>query len=151
MRDGRHEREAPFGALTMMVCAVASRWSDDVRVLPKEEVGVGQGDKPEAHQYKDPNTGELKWTSAGWDFYTQVHQRYRRNLIEPTTVYDLQMMAVSSVFLSFLYGLDADECRVCSFGAAGVYLSTRHVELVGSMANGRPGTATGARSGRASA
>ncbi|KAF8526780.1 fungal-specific transcription factor domain-containing protein [Gautieria morchelliformis] len=84
--EGRHEGEAPFGAVVMLVCAVASRWSDDRRVLPRESLEEGRAD-------------EQSWVSAGWDFYAQVHQRYRKNILQPTTVYDLQLMALGCIYL----------------------------------------------------
>jgi hypothetical protein len=87
--EGRHERDAGFGAVTMLVCAVASRCSDDRRVLPRENMEEGRAD-------------EQTWISAGWDFYAQVHQRYRKNILQPTSLYDLQMMAVIPAVHYFL-------------------------------------------------
>ena len=84
LREGRHEKDPRFGAVTMLMCAVASRWSVDPRVLPKESA---EEDDPKA-----------KWASAGWNFYYQVFQRYRKSFSQSTSVYDLQMMAASSGF-----------------------------------------------------
>ena len=73
--------------MTILMCAVAARWCDDRRVLPRsmEDYGVELDE-------------EQMWSSAGWDYYAQVHQRYRRDIIKATTVYDLQIMAVSFGF-----------------------------------------------------
>ena len=94
LREGRHEKDPRFGAVTMLMCAVASRWSEDPRVLPKESA--------EENRAGDPNN-KPSWGSAGWDFYSQFHQRYRRNVFHPISVYDLQMMAVSLKHFFFVF------------------------------------------------
>ncbi len=50
-----HERNAWFACLVMTLFSVASRWCDDLRVLPKSTT-------------KQEN-GDIDWTRAGWDYF----------------------------------------------------------------------------------
>ena len=56
----------------MLVCAIGSRWSDDMRVR-----------------------GEGMWRhSAGWKYFDQI-DAHRRSFLGPPRLYDLQIYAVS--------------------------------------------------------
>lgn len=70
--------EHHFGAIVLLVCALAARFSDDPRVLlPKEQV-------ENAHAR----------FSSGWQWYDQL-VRVRRQHFEPPKLYDLQFYCVS--------------------------------------------------------
>ncbi|KAF8580276.1 hypothetical protein K439DRAFT_1393877 [Ramaria rubella] len=98
LREGKHEHDTELGSVVLLMCATASRWSNDERVLPVGMEGAGLGENDGA----GAGTGAVEeptWTSAGWDFYAQVHHRYRRNLIHSTSVYELQRLALGSLYL----------------------------------------------------
>lgn len=73
LRDGLHFRDQAFGSVLLCLCACASRYSDDPRVLLD---------------------GSNAWHSSGWKWFGQV-QMLRRSLMGPPILYDVQMYAVS--------------------------------------------------------
>ncbi|EPQ54349.1 hypothetical protein GLOTRDRAFT_78355 [Gloeophyllum trabeum ATCC 11539] len=77
VREGLHLRDYRFGAVLMMVCATAARYSDDPRVMLEGH------DSP---------------ASAGWKWFHQV-QDARKSMLAPTTLYDLQLYSLLGTFL----------------------------------------------------
>jgi hypothetical protein len=78
LRDGLHFRNQAFGSVLLCLCACASRYSDDPRVLLD---------------------GSTAWHSSGWKWFSQV-QMLRRSLMGPPLLYDVQMYVVSPHFFS---------------------------------------------------
>ena len=78
MRDGLHFRDHAFASVLLCLCACASRYSSDPRVLLD---------------------GSTAWHSSGWKWFGQV-QMLRRSLMGPPLLYDVQMYAVSPHFVS---------------------------------------------------
>ncbi|KAE9398887.1 hypothetical protein BT96DRAFT_957454 [Gymnopus androsaceus JB14] len=77
VREKLHYQDEMFGAILLLVCAVASRWVDDQRVLLD---------------------GVDSWHSCGWKYFDQV-QVVRKSLLAPPTLYDLQFYCLSVQFL----------------------------------------------------
>ncbi|KZT23297.1 hypothetical protein NEOLEDRAFT_1180171 [Neolentinus lepideus HHB14362 ss-1] len=75
--DGLYLRDSGFGGVLLAVCACASRWSDDPRVLME---------------------GTRSQHSAGWQWFNQV-QMVRKSLLAPPCLYDLQLYTLSVIFL----------------------------------------------------
>ena len=71
--EGLHLRDDGFGATLLLVCAIASRFSDDPRVLME---GV-------ASPY-----------SGGWKWYHQAQSQVNRPPFAPPSLYDLQFYSV---------------------------------------------------------
>ncbi|KAL1665450.1 fungal-specific transcription factor domain-containing protein [Schizophyllum commune] len=69
IRQGEHFKDREFGGVLLLVCANASRYSDDPRVLLP---------------------GANSQHSAGWKYYQQVTV-VRSNLLKKPTLYELQM------------------------------------------------------------
>jgi hypothetical protein len=84
LRDGLHFRNQAFGSVVLCLCACASRYSDDPRVLLD---------------------GSTAWHSSGWKWFSQV-QMLRRSLMGPPLLYDVQMYVVSPHLFS-------DALRTC--------------------------------------
>ncbi|KIY69850.1 hypothetical protein CYLTODRAFT_420291 [Cylindrobasidium torrendii FP15055 ss-10] len=75
---GMHLTDDIFGAVVLLVCACASRYSDDPRVLLE---------------------GETSLHSSGWKWFTQV-PLVRKSLFNPPTVFELQVYCLLTEFLS---------------------------------------------------
>ncbi|EIW84586.1 hypothetical protein CONPUDRAFT_142805, partial [Coniophora puteana RWD-64-598 SS2] len=75
--DGLHIRDPAFGAVLLLVCAVAAPWCEDSRVLLP-------GSGAEHH--------------AGWQWFEQV-QSVKKTLLGPPCLEDLQMHCLSSLYL----------------------------------------------------
>ncbi|KAF8992802.1 fungal-specific transcription factor domain-containing protein [Cyathus striatus] len=75
-----HERDAGFGSVLLLVCAVGSRYTEtiDKRTL------VDGVDSP---------------YSAGWKWYNQVHV-VKPSLVDPPTLYDMQLYGLAVQFLT---------------------------------------------------
>ena len=73
LREGLHFRDQSFGSVVLCLCACASRYSDDPRILLD---------------------GSNAWHSSGWKWFSQV-QMLRRSLMGPPLLYDVQMYVVS--------------------------------------------------------
>ncbi|KAK0480213.1 fungal-specific transcription factor domain-containing protein [Armillaria novae-zelandiae] len=80
IRENLHMKDEMFGAVLLLVCAVASRYSNDMRVLLD---------------------GEESRHSSGWKWFDQV-QLVRKSLLSPPSLYDLQ-------FYCFLQGSSAPQ------------------------------------------
>ncbi|KAH9474373.1 Cutinase transcription factor 1 alpha [Psilocybe cubensis] len=76
---GQHYWDPSFGMTVLMVCAVASRYSDDPRVFSEMDAGA-------------------PGLSSGWHFFTQVPV-HRRLQLFTTTVYDLQYYFLAALYL----------------------------------------------------
>ncbi|KAJ3880498.1 fungal-specific transcription factor domain-containing protein [Lentinula edodes] len=74
--QGLHFHDHDFGTTLLLVCAVASRYSNDPRV------------------FADP-TSQL---SCGWRYFEQV-QMMRRSVIEVATVYELQFYCLATIYM----------------------------------------------------
>ncbi|KAI0629104.1 fungal-specific transcription factor domain-containing protein [Trametes polyzona] len=77
LRIGEHFRDGGFGALVLLVCANAARFSSDPRV------------------FEEGTTSRL---SCGWKWFRQVEMR-RKSLLAPSRLYDLQICALMTLFL----------------------------------------------------
>ncbi|KIP05402.1 hypothetical protein PHLGIDRAFT_60579, partial [Phlebiopsis gigantea 11061_1 CR5-6] len=75
--DDLHHRDEGFGSTVLLVCAMGARWSEDPRVI-----------------LPGTNSGH----SAGWEWFRQV-QWVRRSLLSPPRLYDLQISALTAMFL----------------------------------------------------
>jgi hypothetical protein len=75
--DGLHLRDDKFGALVLLVCATASRYSDDPRTLLEG--------------------GHLH--SAGWKWFSQV-EPFATGVLSCPELYDLQVAVVSTIHQS---------------------------------------------------
>ncbi|KAF8893810.1 fungal-specific transcription factor domain-containing protein [Infundibulicybe gibba] len=85
-KESLHHRNMWYACLVMCVFAVASRWSDDARVLPEN---------------LESPTGELDWGRAGWSYFyvgLGVH-RVRRSLLYPATLFEVQTFTLLAMFL----------------------------------------------------
>ncbi|RPD58806.1 hypothetical protein L226DRAFT_471190 [Lentinus tigrinus ALCF2SS1-7] len=78
IQEGLHLRNSGFGATVLLVCAIASRFTEDPRVLLD-----GSEDRH----------------SAGWRWYQQVENVQRLELA-PATLYELQLCMLMVQFLS---------------------------------------------------
>ncbi|KAJ7212816.1 fungal-specific transcription factor domain-containing protein [Mycena haematopus] len=74
---GLHTRDTTFGAVVLLVCAIGSRFSDDVRVGP-------------------PGAEPLR---RGWEFFDQL-PFHLDHLFETPTIYDLQYYCLATSFLA---------------------------------------------------
>lgn len=72
-----HYRSSGFGATVLLVCAIGSRYTSDLRVFL-------------------PNSTSLH--TAGWKYFDQV-QMVRKSLLAPPCLYDLQVYVLSVLFL----------------------------------------------------
>ncbi|KAJ3790815.1 fungal-specific transcription factor domain-containing protein, partial [Lentinula aff. detonsa] len=86
-RERLYQRDIWFCALSMCVFALGSRWSNDPRVLARDQTKHG--------------TAELDWTKAGWDYFNvaiSVH-RARRSLLCTATLFEVQTFSLLAWFL----------------------------------------------------
>jgi hypothetical protein len=84
LRGGQHFSDSAFGTVLLCVCACASRYSEDPRVLLD---------------------GFTAWHSSGWKWFGQV-QILRRSLAGLPLLYDVQTYAVSPHFSRACRGLN---------------------------------------------
>ncbi|KAH8105131.1 fungal-specific transcription factor domain-containing protein [Cristinia sonorae] len=77
IRDGLHYRDESFGSVVLLVCATASQFCDDPRVLLK---------------------GSNDTHSSGWEWFSQV-QRVRRSIFSPPKLFDLQICTLTAIYL----------------------------------------------------
>ncbi|KAF9021193.1 hypothetical protein BDZ89DRAFT_1019740 [Hymenopellis radicata] len=78
LSEGLHHKDDMFAAVILLVCACASRYSDDDRVLLD---------------------GEESRHSSGWKWFDQV-QLIRKSVLLPPTLYDLQVYVLCTEFLA---------------------------------------------------
>ncbi|KAF7321610.1 Zn(2)-C6 fungal-type domain-containing protein [Mycena kentingensis (nom. inval.)] len=86
-RDKLHQRHIWFACVCLSMFAVASRWSNDPLVLPRN--------------FKRTSTGELDWASAGWHYYSvamEIH-RARQSLLYPVILEEVQTFSLLACFL----------------------------------------------------
>lgn len=81
---GLHLTDEAFGSTVLLVCAIGSRFSDDLRVLLDEEIMMnGARNEP------------IKWQSAGWRWFREVQTTRKVMLLSRTRLFDLQICCVS--------------------------------------------------------
>ncbi|KAF8315963.1 fungal-specific transcription factor domain-containing protein [Amanita rubescens] len=78
--QGYHLRDPSFGTCVLLVCAVASRHTDDPRVLLDEEINMGTR------------------LSSGWKYFVQVPM-IRRYILEQVGLYDLHYYCLTVQYL----------------------------------------------------
>ncbi|KAJ7096815.1 fungal-specific transcription factor domain-containing protein [Mycena epipterygia] len=76
--DGLHTRDTSFGAVVLLVCAIGSRFSDDVRVCP-----------PEAEPLR-----------CGWQYFDQVSPAIDQLFARPS-LHQIQYCCLATAFLEF--------------------------------------------------
>ena len=93
IREGLHRRDADFGCVLLLVCALGARASDDPRVLldPDREMG-------ELSQEEQERTRKWQWHSAGWKWFVQVQDSKSLLNSAAPTLADLQILSVSGFF-----------------------------------------------------
>ena len=72
LNSGLHLREPAFGMTVLLVCAIGSRFTSDIRVLLDDDISD---------------------LSSGWKYFTQVPV-FRNGLFLRSTLYDLQCYTV---------------------------------------------------------
>lgn len=75
LKRGLHLRDEGFGATVLLVCALGSKNSGNLAVLPN---------------------GADNWHMAGWKWFEQVRSRRKLAPLTAPTVYDLQVACVRS-------------------------------------------------------
>ena len=85
-KDQLYEQDIWFAGVCIGIFAVASRFSDDPRVVP-----------PNA---KTPS-GDVEWSKAGWDYFNMIVDihRVRKSLFLPSTLYEMQTFTVRAAYL----------------------------------------------------
>ncbi|KAJ7495523.1 fungal-specific transcription factor domain-containing protein [Mycena latifolia] len=91
---GLHLRDDGFAATLLLVCAVASRWSDDPRVVPS--FGTESMMPPGAYPYPGPPR-----LACGWAWFSQV-PLVEHHLFAQATLYDLQCYCLAVQYLESL-------------------------------------------------
>ncbi|KAF9227310.1 hypothetical protein BS17DRAFT_775262 [Gyrodon lividus] len=91
-KDGLQHKDPYFGCLCLSLFAVASRWSDDPRVLDD-----GKYDVPEAERPSE----EHRWQRAGWKYFNAAVDVHRdsRSLFHPPGLFEVQTMSLLGMFL----------------------------------------------------
>ncbi|KAK1227496.1 Gypsy retrotransposon integrase-like protein 1 [Marasmius sp. AFHP31] len=84
VQEGLHLRDRSFGATVLAVCALASRQSSDPRTLCE---------------------GQTSEYILGWKYFRQI-PLLCNVFTEPTTLYDIQLCALSAFYLKSAYTLD---------------------------------------------
>lgn len=90
-REGLQGTDPWFGCLCLALFAVASRWSDDPRVLD------GTHSIPEA----EISDEDCKWQRAGWRYFSAAVDVHRdsRSLFHPPGLFEVQTMSLLGMFL----------------------------------------------------
>ncbi|KAF8994383.1 fungal-specific transcription factor domain-containing protein [Cyathus striatus] len=86
VKDGLHLRDEGFGGVLLLVCAVGSRYMEQI-----DEQALTESDSR---------------LSVGWKWYNQV-QVVKQCLLDPPTLYDLQSYSLAVHFLSGCYSPQA--------------------------------------------
>lgn len=91
-QEGLQDTDPWFGCLCLALFAVASRWSDDPRVL-----GGHAYDMPEAEMPDE----DCKWQRAGWKYFNAAVDVHRdsRSLFHPPGLFEVQTMSLLGMFL----------------------------------------------------
>jgi len=79
-RSRLHTQDSEFATILLLVCATASRYSDDIRVLPANE---------------ECKSERERWFDAGLDYYLQICPLLFRPVFQAPMLSDLQKCAVS--------------------------------------------------------
>ncbi|EIW83333.1 hypothetical protein CONPUDRAFT_102063 [Coniophora puteana RWD-64-598 SS2] len=89
-----HTRDPWFACLCLATFAVASRWSEDPRVL-----GDYHSDLPRDERHVDEAT--TKWQRAGWGYFNAAVDVHRdsRSLFHPPGLFEVQTMTLLGMFL----------------------------------------------------
>ncbi|EIN11920.1 hypothetical protein PUNSTDRAFT_142130 [Punctularia strigosozonata HHB-11173 SS5] len=90
--SGLHQRDVWFACLCMSIFAVASRWSDDPRVLTERAPGSSPENAEAARQ---------RWLLAGWKYMEvaiRVHM-IKRSVIRPACLAEVQTHTLLAMFL----------------------------------------------------
>ncbi|KAJ6472406.1 fungal-specific transcription factor domain-containing protein [Mycena sanguinolenta] len=74
--DGLHTRDVTFGSVVLLVCAIASRYSDDIRLQQETEP-----------------------LRRGWQFFDQI--THSEHIFQTTTIYHLQYYCLAASFLAY--------------------------------------------------
>ncbi|KAF8142796.1 fungal-specific transcription factor domain-containing protein [Mycena galopus ATCC 62051] len=74
--DGLHTRDQSFGTVVLLVCAIASRYSDDVRLRQPEPL------------------------RRGWQFFDQIPP-HSDHIFQKTSIYHLQYYILATMFLEY--------------------------------------------------
>ncbi|KAJ7175176.1 fungal-specific transcription factor domain-containing protein [Mycena crocata] len=82
---GLHLKDDGFAATLLLVCAVASRWSTDPRVIPPVGTETGGG-----------NQSDMGNLACGWQWFDQVPLV---GMLREATLYDLQYYCLAVQFL----------------------------------------------------
>ncbi|KZT11021.1 uncharacterized protein LAESUDRAFT_644067 [Laetiporus sulphureus 93-53] len=88
--QGLYQNDVWFACVCMAMFAVASRWSDDARVLPDEQMVNNISD----------SSGDGPWALAGWKYVNaalDVH-RHRRSLFLPTNLFEVQTLVLMAMY-----------------------------------------------------
>ncbi|KAL5485496.1 hypothetical protein ACEPAI_8138 [Sanghuangporus weigelae] len=96
-RDILHLRDAQFAGVVWAVMAVASRWSDDRRVLWEGWGSEKNNDVPKVEEAAE----ELEWASAGWRFFLRSLDGTSLTItsLDPPSLFDLQFASLGAMFL----------------------------------------------------
>ncbi|KAG2146394.1 fungal-specific transcription factor domain-containing protein [Suillus bovinus] len=91
-REGLQETDPWFGCLCLALFAVASRWSDDSRVLDCHVYGIPEAEIPDE---------DCKWQRAGWRYFSAAVDVHRdsRSLFHPPGLFEVQTMSLLGMFL----------------------------------------------------
>lgn len=95
--SGYHQHDAWFACLCFTLFAVASRWSDDDRVLCEvNSVTSGLSQPPSEEEL--PN---LRWRTAGWKYYNVAIEicMVKRSVLKPATLFEIQTFSLQAMFL----------------------------------------------------
>ncbi|GBE81005.1 hypothetical protein SCP_0307280 [Sparassis crispa] len=88
--EGLYKRDLWFACVCMAIFGVASRYSDDPRVLPK----MISGNDP-------PDKSDSIWSTAGWKYIEvamDVHRR-RRSILIPPDLFEIQTFVIIANYL----------------------------------------------------
>ncbi|KAL0065404.1 Gypsy retrotransposon integrase-like protein 1 [Marasmius tenuissimus] len=98
LRDKLHEEDPHFAAVVLVVCAMASRFSDDPRVLAEPE------DPASTTPTTPTDTNSIR-LSAGWKWFKQI-RLIKTSFMEPPSIYELQLYCIA---IYFVQGTSASE------------------------------------------
>ncbi|KAJ7115077.1 fungal-specific transcription factor domain-containing protein [Mycena crocata] len=122
VREGRHERDAAFGAVVLLVCAIGSRWSEDARVLVPDSselvpdssewsgrrraggghdtLSGGDGQDTGDENARNGDAKERDPLTVGWQYFNQLPMTLDHLFVKPT-VEHLQFYCLASTFLEY--------------------------------------------------
>ncbi|KAG2111269.1 fungal-specific transcription factor domain-containing protein [Suillus discolor] len=91
-QQGLQEKDPWFGCLCLALFAVASRWSDDPRVLDGHAYNIPEAEIPDE---------DCKWQRAGWKYFSAAVDVHRdsRSLFHPPGLFEVQTMSLLGMFL----------------------------------------------------